>query len=564
MPPHNRQGMAWKGMQSLSKINVPGAAPVTRNRKDPKISETEESRRTIKWTVGTLAVLAFLGICFGVPGESKTEAMEWVKEKVANQTCKRKKEVLDWVQQKVIKIHPLTDSEMRAFSSLPINATSFTSISTVFESALSNSESEESTESESEDAKSTQTTMNVAMLALFPATAMLAGSLIVFVIKFSPTMLHCLQHFAGGILLSAICTELVPTVVEASNRNPGARRAIAIGFSLGVFVMLCTELINDEDDEDEDDDSDDDLLEVDLNPLSPSREQSPMSGKPRRLSISRDSRSPSREEDPNPLSPSPSQDQSPVVGKPRRLSLSRNSRTTSIGKIGLTRPSTPRRRQSLRRLSSRMLKANSMDSTSNGYASKKNVKINLQPTITEKIKQHIPWARVIAIELDAMIDGMLLGLVANIGSHSTTSIMDMAISIEMCFVGVAYGAGFKDLGWKASLPFLVSAPLTIVFGATVGHLLSELVHEHQMLHIGFVSFGASALLYLVCEDLLIESHIEGEEKVREVLGKMDKGIITKDFCLEQIREAVAEVGRWYEDVWFFVGFLISVIFSASE
>jgi len=195
----------------------------------------------------------------------------------------------------------------------------------------------------------------------------------------------------------------------------------------------------------------------------------------------------------------------------------------------------------------------------NERASPVAVDIDIRSTIM-KTNPRVPWSRVVAIEIDSFLDGFLLGLTASVGAQSATAVMAFAISVEMCFVGVAYGGSFKRIPWKNSLVLLVLAPATLYFGALGGYLLSSAIRSHPLVHIGLLSFGSSALLYLVCEDLLIEAHNAGEMKVRDVLKEL-KGGAELERCIVKIHSAVSTEDRRYEDVWFFIGFLIAMLYN---
>jgi len=170
----------------------------------------------------------------------------------------------------------------------------------------------------------------------------------------------------------------------------------------------------------------------------------------------------------------------------------------------------------------------------------------------------IPIARVVAIEIDSLLDGFLLGLSAGAGNETTTTVMAIAISIEMCFVGVAYGSSFRGVSCQKSVSLLVAAPLTLYGGTILGFITSSIVVSSPLLYTALISFGSSALLYLVCEDLLIEAHNAGELRVKEVLKDFRRGEPI-DKCIEKIAAAVTVEERWFEDIWFFVGFLISLL-----
>ena len=50
-------------------------------------------------------------------------------------------------------------------------------------------------------------------------------------------------------------------------------------------------------------------------------------------------------------------------------------------------------------------------------------------------------------------------------------------------------------------------------GAAVGGLLSTTLSENPVLFAGLLSFGTSALLFMVAEELLLEAHEDGGDHV---------------------------------------------------
>ena len=59
---------------------------------------------------------------------------------------------------------------------------------------------------------------------------------------------------------------------------------------------------------------------------------------------------------------------------------------------------------------------------------------------------------------------------------------------------------------------MIGPPLILVLGGAGGALLAAAVAD-TALHVGLISFGVAALLYLVTEELLLEAHSEGEGHV---------------------------------------------------
>ena len=121
----------------------------------------------------------------------------------------------------------------------------------------------------------------------------------------------------------------------------------------------------------------------------------------------------------------------------------------------------------------------------------------------------IPVSLLVAIAVDVFIDGLLLGTGFTAG-HTEGILLAIALAVELLSLGMATATELgnnkiskpKSLGLIASLAavFFGSAAL----GATLLHNLS-----HKAMEI-VLSFGMSALLFLVTEELLTEAHEEKE------------------------------------------------------
>lgn len=121
----------------------------------------------------------------------------------------------------------------------------------------------------------------------------------------------------------------------------------------------------------------------------------------------------------------------------------------------------------------------------------------------------IPFSLLTAIAVDIFIDGLLLGIGFTAGNTEGV-LLAIALSLELLSLGMATATelGENNISKKKSIVtisilsmvFFISA----VLGATLLHTLS-----HKALEI-VLSFGLSALLFLVTEELLTEAHEEKE------------------------------------------------------
>lgn len=121
----------------------------------------------------------------------------------------------------------------------------------------------------------------------------------------------------------------------------------------------------------------------------------------------------------------------------------------------------------------------------------------------------LPISLLIAVAVDIFIDGLLLGIGFNAG-NTEGILLAIALAVELLSLGMATATELgnnevskpKSVGLITGLAavFFISA----VLGATLLHNLSYKAMEIVL------SFGLSALLFLVTEELLKEAHEEKE------------------------------------------------------
>lgn len=121
----------------------------------------------------------------------------------------------------------------------------------------------------------------------------------------------------------------------------------------------------------------------------------------------------------------------------------------------------------------------------------------------------VPVSLLIAIGVDIFIDGLLLGIGFTAG-NTEGILLAMALSLELLSLGMATATelGENNVSKKKAIGLIVMLSLlffaSAVLGATLLHNLSHTAIEVVL------SFGLSALLFLVTEELLIEAHEEKE------------------------------------------------------
>jgi zinc transporter, ZIP family len=120
-----------------------------------------------------------------------------------------------------------------------------------------------------------------------------------------------------------------------------------------------------------------------------------------------------------------------------------------------------------------------------------------------------PSGLLATLGVDLLVDGLLVGVGFAAGAKEGL-LLTVALATEGLFLGLAGSVAQSKAGVSRTRIVLVTAGLAslLLIGATVGAaLLGGLSGAPREL---VLSFGASALLYLVTEELLVEAHEEPE------------------------------------------------------
>lgn len=137
---------------------------------------------------------------------------------------------------------------------------------------------------------------------------------------------------------------------------------------------------------------------------------------------------------------------------------------------------------------------------------KKLVEPKEEATIDKTI---LPIGLLVAIGIDLSIDGILLGIGFAAGNKEGI-LLAMALSIELLSLGMATVTELSNQNIRKRRTFFLVISLSLLFfisavlGATLLHNASDSSMEV------ILSFGLSALLFLVTEELLTEAHEEKE------------------------------------------------------
>lgn len=118
-----------------------------------------------------------------------------------------------------------------------------------------------------------------------------------------------------------------------------------------------------------------------------------------------------------------------------------------------------------------------------------------------------PMGLVGASVLDALVDGLVLGLGFNRGRHQGT-LLAIALAVEFLFLGLSIAGAFDR---RAARLIVVGATAGVSLSVPVGALAARpIAGLPQAWQAVAFSFGLVALLYLVTEELLVEAHEKPE------------------------------------------------------
>lgn len=139
-----------------------------------------------------------------------------------------------------------------------------------------------------------------------------------------------------------------------------------------------------------------------------------------------------------------------------------------------------------------------------------------------------PTTMVLAVLVDALCDGFLIGVAAASGTNAGL-IMAIALTIEMGFLSLTFATTLRRQPRAVAFVSIALPPACLMLGGVLGASTANVVSRTPALHVGLVSFGVAALLYLVTEELLLEAHESHEGHI------------------------------WWVDCCFFLGFLMSFL-----
>ena len=124
-------------------------------------------------------------------------------------------------------------------------------------------------------------------------------------------------------------------------------------------------------------------------------------------------------------------------------------------------------------------------------------------------REKLPWAMLVAIAVDVLVDGFLIGIGFAAGAKEG-KLLTLALTIELLSLGLATCVTLKKAGTihGKAIMMVAGLALMIIIGAIIGATLLQGLSDSAMEVV--LSFGLAALLFLVTEELLVEAHEEPE------------------------------------------------------
>lgn len=124
-------------------------------------------------------------------------------------------------------------------------------------------------------------------------------------------------------------------------------------------------------------------------------------------------------------------------------------------------------------------------------------------------KEARPWGLTAAAAIDTAVDGVIIG--AGFAMREALGIvLSLALGLELLFLTLSVGSSFRHEGGSrwTTIAVACGVSLLLLVGALGGVWLLRGASTHVLVVI--LSFGAAALLYLVTEELLVETQLPQE------------------------------------------------------
>jgi len=394
---------------------------------------------------------------------------------------------------------------------------------------------------------------------------MLLGSVAIFFVQVSPNVQAIFQMFSAGLLISAVANELFPLMQGEKDGKPhenksyGAYLALTGGILTGLIFMYGLKMIFDEEEEEEDDEEE--VQDQEANPNTPHELEQEVQKDLSRNLLEKTPRSPKRggwfsnknlrqnvpytafQEDSARLEEAIQElydvmNRTQHGGGGTKRNMFDEALHVLMGRLDTARRhifkvkrfsehDQARIRFHLDELQANMRNVKEQSSLEGVAAAldvfeatvdhihhhaegKKRPRrwapLKEQPESEEK-QEILSVSEVAAVTVDAMVDGLLIGL-SYIASHEAGLSMAIATSIEMGFLGVSFSNNVSATtkSWLKHLGIVAIPPIALVAMGVVGDILGQELIKQELLFIGFIAFAAVALLFLVTEELLTEAN----------------------------------------------------------
>ena len=120
-----------------------------------------------------------------------------------------------------------------------------------------------------------------------------------------------------------------------------------------------------------------------------------------------------------------------------------------------------------------------------------------------------PWGLTAAAAVDTAIDGAIIGTGFALG-EGTGVVLSLALGLELLFLTLSVGSSFRQQGSSRWMTVAATSAISLLLlvGAFGGEVLLRGASESTLAVM--LSFGAAALLYLVTEELLVETRLPEE------------------------------------------------------
>ena len=129
----------------------------------------------------------------------------------------------------------------------------------------------------------------------------------------------------------------------------------------------------------------------------------------------------------------------------------------------------------------------------------------------EKQKRELPLGLAAAAAIDTLLDGVIISAGFSIGSQLGI-LLAIALAIELFCLTLAVGAEFRKGRLKLWQRLAVTSGIAVLLliGSVVGYVVLSSAAESTVAIV--LAFGAAALIYLIAEELLVET-IQAEESI---------------------------------------------------